>query len=135
MKKYLTIACLILAGSSLFAQTTKESILTLQPPQDFKNIQIMKLAEDSLSTANLIWIKKEVQAHKHVTHSENIYILEGEGTLRIDGKSYPFKAGDYFFIPKNTPHSVKVKEGSPVKLLSVQSPHFDGKDRELVEEK
>jgi mannose-6-phosphate isomerase-like protein (cupin superfamily) len=36
--------------------------------------------------------------------------------------------GDYVFIPRNTYHSVLVKQGV-LKVLSIQSPHFDGADR------
>ena len=42
--------------------------------------------------------------------------------------------GDFVFIPKNTPHSVNVISKVPLKVISVQAPFFDGKDRVLLEE-
>jgi mannose-6-phosphate isomerase-like protein (cupin superfamily) len=47
----------------------------------------------------------------------------------INKKEFHVKSGDYFRIPKNTFHSLKVKSKNSMKVLSVQSPEFLGKDR------
>ena len=52
----------------------------------------------------------------------------------LDEKEFVVRKGDFVFIPKNTPHSVKVISNVPLKVLSVQAPFFDGKDRVLLEE-
>jgi mannose-6-phosphate isomerase-like protein (cupin superfamily) len=101
----------------------------IQPDKEFENILIKKLDTDSNSTAFVIWIKKVVKSHKHETHSEIISIIEGEGVMTINNKSFDIKSGDYFRIPKNTFHSLTVKSEEPMKVLSVQSPEFLGKDR------
>jgi mannose-6-phosphate isomerase-like protein (cupin superfamily) len=49
--------------------------------------------------------------------------------MTINNKSFDIKSGDYFRIPKNTFHSLIVKSEEPMKVLSVQSPEFLGKDR------
>jgi mannose-6-phosphate isomerase-like protein (cupin superfamily) len=101
----------------------------IQPAKEFENILVKKLDTDSNSTAFVIWIKKVVKSHKHETHSEIISIIEGEGVMTINNKSFDIKSGDYFRIPKNTFHSLTVKSEEPMKVLSVQSPEFLGKDR------
>lgn len=100
-----------------------------------ENIYSKKITGDSLSTTFCIVIKKEVKAHKHIFHSENVVVLEGEGMMRMDGKNFAIKKGDVIFIPKNTVHAVKTTSKNPLKVLSIQSPAFDGSDRVFVEEK
>lgn len=98
-------------------------------PVDTANIVSLPLSSDSLSSSFLIVIKKQVRSHKHAQHTENIYILEGTGTMRLGEKEFDVKPGDHVFVPKNTFHSVRVLGNVPLKVLSSQSPFFDGKDR------
>ena len=78
-------------------------------------------------------IKNEVKAHKHVYHSEHISVLEGTGIMKLGKKSFELKPGVVIFIPKGTVHWVKTTSKIPLKVLSVQSPYFDGKDRVMEE--
>jgi len=96
---------------------------------DIDNILVKKLDSDSNSTSFLIWIDKKVKSHKHENHSEIIYVVEGEGIMTVDESRFILSPGDYFRIPKNTFHSLEVKSKYPMKVLSVQSPEFLGKDR------
>ena len=98
-------------------------------PTDTANIVSLPLSSDSLSSSFLIVIKQNVKSHKHENHTENIYILDGNGTMRLGEKEFDIKQGDHVFIPKNMFHSVRVLSSSPLKVLSIQSPYFDGKDR------
>jgi mannose-6-phosphate isomerase-like protein (cupin superfamily) len=97
--------------------------------EEYENILIKKLDTDDNSTSFIIWIKKGVKSHKHEFHSEIISVIEGEGTMTINKKSFDIKSGDYFRIPENTFHSLKVTSSKSIKVLSVQSPGFLGKDR------
>ena len=100
----------------------------------YDNIHVQKLAHDSLSTGFLVWVKKSVRAHRHEFHSETVYVIEGEGEMVVDKDTFNIKPGSYVFIPTNKVHSVIVNESKGVmKVLSVQSPFFDGKDRVFVE--
>ncbi len=106
---------------------------TIKAPSEFENIYSRTLYSDSLSSSFVIFIKKEVKKHKHQFHTEHVYILEGEGEMLLGEKQLNIKRGDILFIPKNTIHSLKVTSKEPVKVLSIQSPYFDGKDRILIE--
>ncbi len=106
---------------------------TIKAPSEFENIYSRTLYSDSLSSSFVIFIKKEVKKHKHQFHTEHVYILEGEGEMLLGEKQLNVKRGDILFIPKNTIHSLKVTSKEPVKVLSIQSPYFDGKDRILIE--
>jgi mannose-6-phosphate isomerase-like protein (cupin superfamily) len=60
-------------------------------------------------------------------------MLEGEGEMAVGDKKFPVKKGDIIFIPRGTVHSLKVTSPVPVKVISLQAPMFDGKDRVFVE--
>lgn len=110
-----------------------QSLDTVKAPSDYENIYARKLYSDSLVTSFVIYVKNEVKAHKHITHSETVYVLEGNGEMMVGDKKFNVKRGDVVFIPKGTVHSLKVMSKTPVKVISVQSPMFDGKDRVMVE--
>ncbi|MFT5396178.1 MAG: mannose-6-phosphate isomerase-like protein (cupin superfamily) [Gammaproteobacteria bacterium] len=106
----------------------------IMPPDDLENIHVVKLASDSYSTDFVIFVKNKVPLHKHVEHSEMIYVLEGKGLFQLGDQSMEIIAGDYIRVPKGTPHSVKVLSSIPLKIISVQAPEFFGKDRVKVNE-
>lgn len=103
---------------------------SITPKNDFDNIHVERLAGDSLSTSFMIWIRDTVKIHKHVCHSETIYLLEGEGMIYFnDSIIQKLAVGSIVYIPKDTWHAVKVTSEEPMQVLSVQSPGFYGKDR------
>ena len=110
-----------------------QSIDTIKPPAVYENIYNRPVFSDSLVSSFVIFIKKEVKLHIHVTHTEQVLVLEGKGEMTVGDKKIPVKKGDVIFIPKNTPHGLKVSSDTPVKVLSIQAPNFDGKDRVMVE--
>jgi mannose-6-phosphate isomerase-like protein (cupin superfamily) len=105
------------------------NLIDLKPDTTFENILIKKLDSDTNSTSFVIWIKKGVKSHKHEKHSEIISVIAGSGNMIIDNESFKINRGDYFRIPKNTFHSLVVSSKKPMKVLSIQSPEFKGKDR------
>lgn len=110
------------------------NLASAQADGDFENIKVEKLAHDSLSTGFLIWVKKSVRPHRHVHHSENIYVIEGEGDMTVGDKTFRIVPGSYIFVPTNEVHSVVVDESKgTMKVLSVQAPFFDGNDRVFVD--
>ncbi len=131
MKKVFTLFLFLL---SLFAKAqTSQSLDTIKAPAVYENSYSRAIASDSLVSSFVIFIKKEVKKHKHVSHSEHVYVLDGEGEMQLGEKTIKIKKGDMVFIPKNTFHSLKVTSSTPVKVLSVQAPLFDGKDRVFAE--
>tara|TARA_Y100001934_G_C12016369_1_gene614649 strand:+ start:175 stop:573 length:399 start_codon:yes stop_codon:yes gene_type:complete len=111
----------------------KVNVINKQPEKDFENIHVVKLNTDSLASSFLIWVKKSVKAHKHEKHTENLYVISGKAIMRVGEEEFEIAAGDYFQIPMNTVHAVKVISEEPLKVISVQAPEFVGKDRVFVE--
>ena len=109
--------------------SAQQSLDTIKAPAVYENIYNRPLYADSVASSFVIFIKKEVKAHKHAAHAEHVLILDGTGEMTLDEKTFKVKKGDMIFIPKNTFHSVKTTSKIPLKVLSVQAPFFDGKDR------
>lgn len=118
--------------SPLFAQNTQNTD-TIQCPEGIENVYSRLLYSDSLCSSFVIFIKKEVKLHKHLHHTEHVTVLDGEATMTLGDKVFTVKKGDFIFIPKNTPHKVVTTSKTPLKVISLQAPYFDGTDRVLLE--
>jgi len=133
MKIVLNI-CLFLFASIAALGQSPINAFELQPSvEDYENVHVQKLYSDSSVTGFVIWIKKGVKAHYHAEHTENILILEGTGTMILNDSTFEVVAGDYIPIPIGSIHAVKVTSATPLKVLSLQSPEFFGKDRVFVD--
>lgn len=128
MKRIALLIGLALTVSSVWSQSNKE-LKAITPDKEFDNILVKKLSSDKHASAFIIWVEYVVREHKHETHSENLYVLEGKGKFTLGEETMMLKKGDYVFIPENTVHGVEVKSRKPMKVLSIQSPEFLGEDR------
>lgn len=132
MWKYVYTLILLLCFQPTYAQQFETGKYT--PADDYDNVHVEKIYSDSAATSFIIHVKKEVVLHKHAEHTEQVYILEGTGKMRLGNEWILIKPGDYIVIPENTPHAVIVTSETPLKVLSIQTPIFDGTDRILITE-
>tara|TARA_B100000965_G_C19391020_1_gene668965 strand:- start:379 stop:771 length:393 start_codon:yes stop_codon:yes gene_type:complete len=128
----LTILLISLLSSVCFVDAQNVIQLDTLSSSD-KNIHVTELATDSNSTSYYIIIKKEVSPHIHQWHSESIFIIEGKAQMMMNDSTFQIKKGDFIYIPPQTKHAVKVSPKSPLKVLSIQAPKFEGKDRIFVD--
>lgn len=126
--KYFLVLYSIFINSLVFAQYTID-VNTLLPEKEFENVFVKELYSDSNTTTFIIWVKHDVKSHKHLSHTENIKIIEGTGEMTVGKETFLIKSNDFFIIPQNTFHAVKVTSTTPLKLISIQSPYFNGDDR------
>ena len=132
MKKFIFILLALISINS-FAQKAI-NCTEIQPDEEYENIHVKRIDGDDNKTSFIIWVKKEVKAHKHEKHTETLYVLEGEGEMTIGDNTFKIKEGDYINIPLGSVHSVnKVTSEKPLKVISVQAPEFLGEDRVFVE--
>ena len=130
-KNYVLVSVFTLIHQIIYSQ--KINISKIKSSTQFDNIYSQLLFTDSNKVSSfLIEIKKEVKAHKHLEHAEHVYILEGRGEMKLGADSFKIKKGDLIFIPANTFHSVKTHSKKSLKVISIQAPYFDGKDRILL---
>jgi mannose-6-phosphate isomerase-like protein (cupin superfamily) len=129
MKKIL-ILFLMTASIVASAQGVTHTDTIKAPVSDQNYVQA--LYSDSLSSSFLIVIPKEVKAHYHAHHTEQIVVISGEADLILGSQVIHIKAGDVIFIPKNTQHSLTVTSLQPLRVVSIQAPIFDGTDRVTI---
>ena len=123
------LACFIAIGLAASAQPLPtKAAHKLKPAKEFDNIHVQPLHSDAKSSSFVIWIKDKVRLHKHAVHSEHVYVLKGKGEMVLGKERFEVKKGDLVFIPEGTPHAVRVT-GGVLKVISIQSPEFKGKDR------
>jgi uncharacterized cupin superfamily protein len=67
--------------------------------------------------------KRSCPYHYHHAQEELFVILEGEGSLRVDGQMLPVRAGDVVFIPPGPeyPHQFVNTSSAPMKYLSIST--------------
>ena len=118
--------------SMIFTQHVK-NLEQFKAPKEFDNIHVIPIESDQHVSSYIIFVKKSIKAHKHIKHTESILVLEGTGKMKIDNNVYEIKHGDYLTIPQGAIHSVIVTSKVPLKVLSLQTPQFFGKDRIFVE--
>jgi quercetin dioxygenase-like cupin family protein len=129
-----TIACFLILGTT-HAQRVEHIAGKQMSPAEYDNIHVAALDDHPLSSTFMIWVKEGVKEHYHEHHTEVVYVLEGEGRMKLNEDWRMVKAGDYIFIPKGTRHAVEVISDEPMKVISIQSPRFDGTDRVFVSQK
>jgi mannose-6-phosphate isomerase-like protein (cupin superfamily) len=130
MKSYASIVLVLLSINSLKAQYNVGDLL----PEVFKeNVTVQNICSDQHQSTYVIWVSDSVKPHYHESHTESIYVLEGEGDFYIADSVMHIKPGDYVLIPQGAIHSYKHTSGKRSKVISIQTPEFFGKDRIWVE--
>jgi mannose-6-phosphate isomerase-like protein (cupin superfamily) len=125
---------ILLANSSAYAKdkATQLYLSEVKMPPQSRNIHVHKLFSDANASNFIVFIRTNVPPHKHLTHTETVYVLEGTAVLMMDGEKIEIGPGHYSSIPQGTVHSVTVTSDTPLKVLSIQAPQFLGKDRVKV---
>lgn len=132
--KYILLIPMFLGWISATAQEVSRLDTITVDPSTFDNIHVLKVHSDTRSSTFIIWVKDQVKMHKHATHTENVYVLEGNGLFTLGKDRFPVDPGHHIVIPPGTPHAVEVLSKKPMKVISVQAPEFHGKDRIFLNE-
>jgi len=103
-------------------------------PKPHRPVQVLPLNESEDGSAYIVWVDSQVRAHYHGEHTEWVVVLEGEGRLTLDGREFEIRPGQQIMIPRNAVHSVVVSGDRVMKVLSIQTPRFDPKDRIYVDD-
>ncbi|WP_286234997.1 cupin domain-containing protein [Thalassotalea sediminis] len=112
------------------ANTT--NLQDIKAPARFDNLYVKPLGTNEHTSSYAIFIKKEVKPHYHAHHTELVYILAGSAQFTLEQVTTNVKAGDFIRILPGKVHSVNVTSLKPLKVLSIQTPEFHGKDRVFV---
>ncbi|WP_448569317.1 cupin domain-containing protein [Thalassotalea ganghwensis] len=126
------LALLLFTQTSTVVAFSATNLKNIEPKKNFENVSVTPLSSSAHSSEFIIFIKDEVKAHYHQNHTEVVYILSGEAAMTMNEQSFNVSAGDMVKILPGSIHAVKVLSKEPLKVLSIQSPEFLGKDRIYV---
>ena len=70
----------------------------------------------------------EVGEEVHTDSDQLLYLIDGMGTVVLDGVASDFNSGDLVFVPAGTRHNFITKDGNAMKIITTYSPphHPDG---------
>lgn len=125
MQRYLLLLCTALFSYATMAQ--KLDTHHINPDSsNYNNLFVKLLHDDTTQSTYMIWVKNSVLPHYHAHHTEYIHVLSGKARMTLDSTTMTIRKGDAIIIPKGSIHSVKTLSRQPLKVISVQAPHFDG---------
>ena len=66
--------------------------------------------------------KKAFQHHYHLANEEAVFVLEGDGVLRLGEEEHPIRAGDYVAFPPGPPaHQILNRSQAPLRMLAIST--------------
>ena len=73
------------------------------------------------STTRLLQLHETIAEHTHADLDEMLYIVAGEGAIRIKGESTAVSAGSLTIVPRGLPHGIERRGKNPLMVLSTLS--------------
>jgi mannose-6-phosphate isomerase-like protein (cupin superfamily) len=83
--------------------------------------KISSLACSGSSSATLIQLHDPLTDHSHPDFDEYLYVIAGQGLVRIQGKDQALSAGVFVLVPRATSHALAASGRNPLVLLSIRS--------------
>lgn len=133
MRQFLPGAALTLLAAACSAPPEGSARVELDLPaqaqnldgkSDGKPIATTLLHGDDDVTINVVSLRAPVAMHRHLKSEEVVYLLSGEGVLRLATGERTLRAGDLFVVPRDTPHAFTPTGSAPAVLLQTFVPHF-----------
>lgn len=142
LRRLLLLALAALASAGCARQGP--SLLAADPPSTTRllahapplpadaNIQPTELRRGESSSLSLVQVRNREQPHVHTRYDLTVTLVQGSGTLWLNGAALPMRTGDVAFIPKGTPHYFVNQGGAPAIAAVVFAPAFTGPDQQPV---
>ncbi len=92
-----------------------------------QSTRIITAADGATMSIHVTHIR-DAKPHLHETLDEMYFVMDGEGTLEIDGRKHPVKRGTAAYIPAGTVH----RGSGDFTAVIVVNPAFDPDDEIVV---
>ncbi len=116
-------------------QSDFDQLIAANPLGAGENIKVLELSRNARSSNLLVQVRDREPLHRHIDSDITVFMLRGEGDLRLGKETRPVKAGDVIHIERGATHAYINRGAEPAAALVVYSPAPGPKDRVLVEEK
>jgi quercetin dioxygenase-like cupin family protein len=111
-----------------------EQLLEQNKPARNENIKVVPLFRNARSSNILVQVRDREPLHRHVDSDITVFLLRGEGEMRLGRETRPVRAGDVIHIERGAIHAFINRGPEPAAALVIYSPAPGPKDRVLVEE-
>lgn len=81
--------------------------------------------ENQAASVHIVEIKADSEVHYHKRITEIYYVLDGEGEIELDGRSYPLSPGMSVMIKPGCRHRAV---GENLRILNLVVPKFNPED-------
>ena len=82
--------------------------------------KISSLACSGSSSATLIQLHDPLTEHSHADFDEYLYVIAGQGLVRIQARDQALTAGVFVMVPRGLPHALAASGRNPLVLLSIR---------------
>jgi mannose-6-phosphate isomerase-like protein (cupin superfamily) len=72
-------------------------------------------------TTRLLQLHDALASHRHANLDEVLYVVAGDGMVRLENRQTPVAAGSLTIIPRGVPHEIERRGKNPLILLSMLS--------------
>ena len=122
--------------SGTLASVNNSFTATLQDLIEYPKQGILSkvLLKDNNSQYTLFCLAKGTEIEEHTsTRNAVVTVIEGEGTLTLDGREIVLNPGVFVFMPANAPHALQAKENLSFLLTLSEHPQPNNKlDRKTI---
>ena len=73
------------------------------------------------ATATLIQLNDPIREHVHADADEFVYVIAGQGTVRMSDRAESLSAGVFVLLPRGTPHAFAASGKSPLVMMSTMA--------------
>lgn len=116
-------------------QADFDQLLAVNPLGAGENIKVLQLSRNARSSNVLVQVRDREPLHRHIDSDITVFLLRGEGDMRLGEETRSVRAGDVIHVERNVVHAYINRGPEPAAALVVYSPAPGPKDRVLVEEK
>jgi len=97
-----------------------------------ENIRRTEVDHGDNSSISFVQIRDREPPHIHTRYDLTVTLVDGAGTLWLNGTALPMRSGDVAYIPRGTPHYFVNEGRTPAATLVSSSPPFTGPDQQPV---
>lgn len=91
------------------------------------NLMVLKATAESTNGAYGLlesWVPAGASPPLHIHHREDetFWVMEGSVTVRCGDETFQAGAGSYVFLPRGVPHTFRVSDEGPARMLTLLTP-------------
>lgn len=109
--------------------TRAPAAATAAPLKSGESIRPRELRRSDSASISLIRIRDRESPHMHTRYDLTVVLVEGSGTLWLDGAPLPMRVGDVAFVPRGIPHWFINEGDAPAAALVTFAPPYTGPDQ------